>query len=70
MSSPYHKENVTIVFKTSNRSNAKTKMKTFRNKTIDDILEKKLPGVPDTAVILEIGMGSRFEEQLKTKYKL
>jgi hypothetical protein len=70
MSSPYHKENVTIVFKTSNRSNAKTKMKTFRNKTIDDILDKKLPGVPDTAVILEIGMGSRFELQLKTKYKL
>jgi len=70
MSSPYHKENVTIVFKTSNRSNAKTKMKTFRNKTIDDILDKKLPGVPDTAVILEIGMGSRFEQQLKTKYKL
>lgn len=70
MSSPYHKDNVTIVFKTSNRSNAKTKMKTFRNKTIDDILDKKLPGVPDTAVILEIGMGSRFEEQYKTKYKL
>jgi len=70
MSSPYHKENVTIVFKTSNRSNAKTKMKTFRNKTIDDILDKKLPGVPDTAVILEIGMGSRFELQLKIKYKL
>ncbi len=70
MSSPYHKENVTIVFKTSNRSNAKTKMKTFRNKTIDDILDKKLPGVPDTAVILEIGRGSRLELQLKTKYKL
>ena len=40
MSSPYHKENVTVVFKTSNRSNAKTKMKTFRNKSIDDILDK------------------------------
>jgi hypothetical protein len=70
MSSPYHKENVTIVFKTSNRSNAKTKIKTFRNKCIDDILDKKLVGVPDTAVILEIGIGSRFEEQLKIKYKL
>jgi hypothetical protein len=70
MSSPYHKENVTVVFKTSNRSNAKTKMKTFRNKSIDDILDKKLTGIPDTAVILEIGMGSRFEEQFKTKYKL
>lgn len=70
MSSPYHKENVTVVFKTSNRSNAKTKMKTFRNKTIDDILDKKLTGIPDNAVILEIAMGSLFEERLKAKYKL
>lgn len=70
MSSPYHKENVTVVFKTSNRSNAKTKMKTFRNKSIDDILDKKLTGIPDNAVILEIAMGSLFEERLKAKYKL
>ena len=70
MSSPYHKEDVTIVFKTSNRSNAKTKMKTLRNKSIDDVLEKKIPGIPDIAVILEIGMGSRFEQQYKQKYKL
>ena len=69
MSSPYHKENVTVVFKTSNRSNAKTKMKTFRNKSIDDILDKKLTGIPDNAVILEIAMGSLFEERLKAKYK-
>jgi hypothetical protein len=41
MSIAYHKDNVTIVFKTSNRSNARFKMKTFRNKCIDDILEKK-----------------------------
>lgn len=70
MSSPYHKENVTVVFKTSNRSNAKTKIKTFRNKSIDDILDKKLTGIPDNAVILEISMGSRFEDQLRAKYKL
>jgi hypothetical protein len=70
MSSPYHKDNITIVFKTSNRSNAKTKMKTFRNKSIDDILDKKLPGIPDNAVILEIGMGELFEQQYKQKYKL
>jgi hypothetical protein len=70
MSSPYHKEDVTIVFKTSNRSNAKTKMKTLRNKSIDDVLEKKIPGIPDNAVILEIAMGSLFEERLKAKYKL
>jgi len=70
MSVPYHKANVTIVFKTSNRSNARTKMKTFRNKSIDDILEKKLPGIPDTAVIVEIGLGAEFEEKWKIKYKL
>ena len=70
MSTPYHKDNVTIVFKTSNRSNAKTKMKTFRNKCIDDILDKKLPGVPDNAIIVEIGMGDRFEQKWKTKYNL
>jgi hypothetical protein len=70
MSSPYYKSDVTIVFKTSARSNAKTKMKTFRNKTIDEILTKKLPGVPDIAVVVELGIGEGFEEQWKKKYKL
>jgi hypothetical protein len=70
MSVPYHKDNVTIVFKTSTRSNAKTKMKTFRNKCIDDILDKKLPGIPDNAVIVELGMGELFEQKWKTKYNL
>jgi hypothetical protein len=70
VSVPYHKDNVTIVFKTSTRSNAKIKMKTFRNKSIDDVLEKKLPGIPDNAVILEMGLGSLFEQQWRTKYKL
>jgi hypothetical protein len=70
MSSPYYKSDVTIVFKTSNRSNAKTKIKTIRNKSIDDVLERKIPGIPDTAVILEMGIGEEFEQQWKTKYKL
>lgn len=70
MSSPYHKSDVTIVFKTSNRSNAKTKMKTLRNKSIDDVLERKIPGIPDTAVILEMGIGLEFQRQWKQKYKL
>jgi hypothetical protein len=70
MSSPYHKANITFVFKTSNRSNAKTKMKTLRNKSIDDVLDKKIPGIPDNAVILEIAMGEIFEVKLKQKYKL
>jgi|688.fasta_scaffold806565_2 hypothetical protein len=70
MSVAYHKSNVTIVFKTSNRSNAKMKLKTFRNKSIDDILEKKLPGVPDNAIIVELGIGEIFEQKFKQKYKL
>lgn len=71
MSVPYHKDTVSIVFKTSNRSNAKVKIKTFRNKSIDDILDaKRIIGIPDNAVILEIGMGKMLEEQYRKKYKL
>ncbi len=71
MSISYHKSTVTVVFKSSNRSNAKTKMKTFRNKSIDDILDaKRIIGVPDPAVILELGIGKQLEEQYRKKYKL
>ena len=45
-------------------------MKTLRNKPIDDVLERKIPGIPDNAVILEIGMGELFEQKYKQKYKL
>jgi hypothetical protein len=71
MSAPYHKDLISIVFKTSNRSNANTKMKTYRNKSIDDILDAaKLVGIPDKAVILEIGMGEKLEQQYRKKYNL
>ena len=71
MSISYHKDTISIVFKTSNRSNAKTKIKTFRNKSIDDIVDaKRIIGIPDNAVILEIGMGKMLEEQYRKKYKL
>ena len=71
MSIPYHKDTITIVFKTSTRSNARTKIKTFRNKSIDDIVDaKRIIGIPDNAVILEIGMGKQLEEQYRKKYKL
>ena len=71
MSISYHKDTISIVFKTSNRSNAKTKIKTFRNKSIDDIVDaKRIIGIPDNAVILEIGMGTMLEEQYRKKYKL
>lgn len=65
------KGNITIVFKTSNRSNARVKMKTYKKKSIDDILTaKNLVGVPENAIILEMGIGNDFESQWKRKYKL
>ena len=59
-----------IVFKTSNRSNAKTKMKVI-NKNIDYVLSaKKLPGIPDIAEWLEVGIGKSFVSKYKQKYSL
>ena len=71
MSISYHKSTVTVVFKTSNRSNAKTKIKTFRNKSIDDILSaKRIIGIPETSIILELGIGKELEFQYRKRYKL
>ena len=59
-----------IVFKTSNRSNAKTKMKII-NKNIDYVLSaKKIPGIPEIAEWLEIGVGISFIGKYKQKYNL
>tara|TARA_R110002020_G_scaffold216088_2_gene423481 strand:+ start:2258 stop:2440 length:183 start_codon:yes stop_codon:yes gene_type:complete len=49
---------ISILFKTSNRKNARTKTKTWKNKNIDQILSmKKIPGVPEKAIILKIKVG-------------
>lgn len=67
----YNKQPVVMVFKTSNRSNAKTKMKVWANENIDYILSSKtLPGVPSSAEILEIGVGASFIQKYKLKYSL
>ena len=67
----YAKMPVVMVWKTSNRSNAKTKMKVWKNENIDYILTTdKLPGVPTTAVVLEIGVGASFIEKYQSKYNL
>jgi hypothetical protein len=69
--SPYFKCNITVVFKASNRANSKVKIKTYRNRSIDDILpNNKMVGVPLNAVILEMGMGDSFESEWKKKYKI
>lgn len=59
---------VYIAFKTSNRSNAKTKIKGF-NQSIDYILtQDKLPGIPKKAIILDIGVGESFKQAFINKY--
>ena len=66
----YGKDQVVMVFKTSNRSNARTKMKVF-NKNIDYIISaKKLPGVPEKSIILELGVGRSFIDEYRQKYNL
>ena len=67
----YSKQPVVLVYKTSNRSNAKTKIKTFKNENIDYILSaNKLVGVPSKAEIIDIGVGVSFVERYKQKYNL
>ena len=67
----YNKQPVVMVFKTSNRSNAKVKMKVWKNENIDYIITaKKLPGVPDNAVIMELSVGQGFIEKYASKYNL
>jgi hypothetical protein len=53
---------VVVTFKTSNRSNAKVKQKVIRNKNVDEVLDvkTKIPGIPEKAVILEVGLGKSF----------
>jgi hypothetical protein len=65
---------VSLVFKTSNRSNAKIKMKVYKTRNIDDIindLEKgKLPGVPKKAEIIIFGLGESMVKKYKQQYNL
>ena len=62
---------VAMVFKTSNRSNAKTKIKVWRNTNIDYINSTpKLPGVPECAVILDLLVGENCINSYKLKNNL
>ena len=63
-----------LVFKTSNRSNAKTKMKVYKTKNVDEVIdaleEGKLPGVPKKATVLELGLGENMVKKYKQQYSL
>ena len=66
----YPKVPISIAFATSNRKNAKVKVKTIRNRTIDDLIKCNyiIPGIPAKAVIKEVGIGKIFKERYEKKY--
>ena len=67
----YGKQPVVLVYKTSDRSNAKIKMKIWKNENIDYIISQdKLTGVPSKAITLELGVGNTMIEVYKQKYDL
>ena len=70
--SSYPKVPISIVFATSKNKNAKIKIKTIRNRTIDDLIDCNyvIPGIPAKAVIKEVGMGKIFIERYKKKYNI
>jgi len=67
----YPKLPIGIAFATSNRSNAKHKVKIIRNRNIDELVDCNfvIPGIPAKSVIKEIVMGQALCDKLKEKYK-
>jgi len=68
----YPKIPIVIVFATSKNSNAKIKMKSISNRNIDELIDLnyRIPGIPEKAIIKEVGMGEYFIEKYKKKYGL
>ncbi len=68
----YGKAPVVMVFKTSNRSNARTKVKIYKTKNVDEVIEAlendKLPGVPTKAEVIGLGVGESIEKKYKEQY--
>ena len=61
---------VVVVWKTSKHGRSKPKMKVFKTKHVDDIIEGKVAGIPKNAIYLDIGVGESFIERYKKKHKL
>ena len=61
-----------IVWKTSERSNAQTKIKKTSNYNLDYFLqlESTIPGIPKDAIILEIGIGKNLFTTWSKKYNI
>jgi hypothetical protein len=63
---------VGVVFATSTQANPKHKIKIFRNKTVDELLDCNFetPGIPLKADIKEVVIGDNLINMMKTKYKI
>ena len=68
----YPKVPIVIAFATSNRSNAKYKVKVVRNRNIDDLIDCNyiIPGISAKCVIKEVGIGEIFIERYRKKYNI
>jgi len=66
------KSPVGVVFTTSTQANPKFKIKVFKNKTIDELLDCNFetPGIPLKANIKEVVIGDKLINNLITKYKI
>lgn len=66
------KASVGVIFSTSNRSNSRFKLKIFRNKTIDDLMDCNfiVPGISKNAIIKEVIVGENHIEYMAKKYNI
>jgi hypothetical protein len=66
------KASIGVVFTPSTRVNSKIKIKVFKNKTIDELLDCDFvtPGIPEKADIKEVVIGDKLVEDLFKKYKI
>lgn len=66
------KSSVGVVFTTSTQSNPTHKIKIFKNKTVDELLDCNFetPGIPLKADIKEVVIGDKLINNLISKYKI
>jgi len=63
---------IAVVYKTIYRKKEKLHLEVFHGVCVDELIDnnKRKPLIPKDAEIIEIGVGSSFEEKYKKKYKI
>lgn len=63
---------VVVVYKKSSRPNAKVYLAVFEDVLVDVVIDgaKRKPLIPNEYELLEVGVGSKFIEAYKKKYKI